>query len=48
MQLAQSLACHHLTVDDFHKMGEVGILHEDDRVELIDGVVIDQESLYAA
>ena len=41
MQLAQSLAYHHLTVDDFHKMGEVGILHQDDRVELIDGVIID-------
>lgn len=41
MPSAQSLAYHHLTVNDFHRMGEAGILHEDDRVELIDGVIID-------
>lgn len=26
-----------LTVDEYHRMGEVGIFHEDDRVELLDG-----------
>ena len=41
MQLAPSVAYHTLTVDDFRRLGEVGILHEDDRVELIDGVMID-------
>lgn len=30
-----------LTVDDYHKMGEAGILGEDDRVELIEGELID-------
>ena len=30
-----------LSVDDFHRMGEVGILGEDDRVELIDGEMIE-------
>lgn len=29
-----------LTVDEFHAMGEAGILDEDDRVELIDGRII--------
>ena len=34
-------ARHRLDVDDYHRMGEAGILHEDDRVELIDGELID-------
>ncbi len=32
---------HRLTVWEFHRMGEAGIFHEDDRVELIDGEIID-------
>jgi Uma2 family endonuclease len=32
---------HRLNVDDYHRMGEAGILGEDDRVELIDGELID-------
>ncbi len=34
-------ARHRLNVDEYHRMGEAGILHEDDRVELIDGELID-------
>jgi Uma2 family endonuclease len=30
-----------LTVDDFYRMGEVGIFKADDRIELIDGELID-------
>ncbi len=28
------------SVDDFHRMGEVGIFGEDDRVELVDGEIV--------
>ena len=34
-------ARHKLDVDDYHRMAAAGILHEDDRVELIDGELID-------
>lgn len=32
---------HRLTVPDFHKMGEAGILRATDRVELIEGEIVD-------
>src|SRR5262249_8214512 len=32
---------HRFTVDEYHKMGEVGIFYEDDRVELIEGEIVD-------
>lgn len=34
-------ARHKLTVDEFHRMGEAGILDEDDRVELLEGEIFD-------
>lgn len=34
-----------LTVDDYHRMGDAGILHEDDRVELIDGELFQMEQI---
>lgn len=30
-----------LTIEDYHKLGEVGILHENSRVELIEGELIE-------
>lgn len=32
---------HKLSVADYYRMGEAGILHEDDRIELIEGDLID-------
>lgn len=36
-----------LTVGEYHLMGQVGILHEDDRVELIEGELIDMAPIGA-
>jgi Uma2 family endonuclease len=32
---------HKLTVADYHRVGQTGVLGEDDRVELIDGEIVD-------
>lgn len=34
-----------LTVHEYHRMGEAGILHEDDRVELIEGELIEMAAI---
>jgi Uma2 family endonuclease len=38
--MADAVLRRRFTVDDYHRMGEAGILSEDDRVELIDGEVV--------
>jgi Uma2 family endonuclease len=38
--MAMPLTGRRFTVDEYHRMGEAGVLHEDDRVELIDGQVV--------
>ncbi len=37
----QAIKQHRFTVEEYHKMGEAGIFSEDDRVELIDGEVVE-------
>ena len=39
---------HKLSVDDYHKLGEAGILDEDSRVELIEGELIDMAPIGAS
>ena len=39
--MALPLPRHRFTVDEYHKMAENGVLTEDDRVELIDGEIVD-------
>jgi Uma2 family endonuclease len=34
-----------LTVEEYRRMGEVGILHEDDRIELIEGELIEMSPM---
>ena len=36
---------HRLTLDDYHRLGEAGILGEDDRVELLDGQLVDMSPI---
>ncbi len=38
---------HRLTVRDYQRMGEAGIFHEDDRVELIEGEIVDMAPIGA-
>ena len=39
----QVLATYRFTVDDYHRLGEAGILSEDDRIELLNGDLVVRE-----
>ena len=41
MTMALQVVRRRFTVDEYYQMAEVAILHEDDRVELIDGEIIE-------
>jgi Uma2 family endonuclease len=41
----QQLTRWRFTVHDYHRMGEAGILHEDDRVELIEGELVEMTAI---
>ncbi len=43
--MAVTLKRRRFTVDEYHRMGEAGILSEDDRVELIEGEIIEMTSI---
>lgn len=44
--MAMELPRYRFTVDEYHKMGEAGILDEDARVELIDGEIIEMSPVH--
>ncbi len=41
----QEVTRRRFTVHEYHRMGEAGILHEDDRVELIEGEIIEMAAI---
>jgi Uma2 family endonuclease len=42
---AQEIVRRRFTVHDYHRMGEAGILYEDDRVELIEGEIVEMAAI---
>ena len=40
-----SVPRHRLTLDEYHRLGEAGILGEDDRVELLEGQLVDMSPI---
>lgn len=45
--MQQPVTRHRFTVEEYHKMGETGIFHEDDRVELVEGEIVEMAPIGA-
>ena len=45
--MSELLTRRRFTVDEYHRMGEVGIIPEDNRLELINGDIVDREPIGA-
>ena len=43
--MGMPLTEHRFTVDEYHRMGDAGIFHDDDRVELIDGRIVEMSPI---
>lgn len=45
MDMTVELKRRRFTLEEYHRMGEVGIFHEDDRVELIEGEIVEMSPI---
>ena len=45
--MQQPVTRHRFTIEEYHKMGETGIFHEDDRVELVEGEIVEMTPIGA-
>lgn len=45
--MQQPVTRHRFTTEEYHKMGETGIFHEDDRVELVKGEIVEMTPIGA-
>ncbi len=46
--MGMALALRRFTMDELERMVQVGILHEDDRVELLDGQILEMSPINPA
>ena len=45
--MKQPITRHRFTIEEYHKMGETGIFGEDDRVELVEGEIVEMTPIGA-